>query len=271
MMDVCISDAEFRQFRDLMYKAAGVYLADSKKQLVSGRLLKRLRERNQTSFADYYRLVSSSLESEEFHCMMDLLTTHETYFFREPQHFNYLASSILPSLSSGHAPRIWSAASSTGEEAYSLAMVLMDKLGANLPWQILGSDISQKVVATARLGIYSEARSEGLPNAYRQRFCLRGIQASAGTLRVAPELRERVQFAEVNLNASLVALGQFDVVFLRNVLIYFDAPTKRQIVERILQQIRPHGWLIVGHSESLNGVVRNLQQVRPTVYRKGSV
>lgn len=270
MSEMNLSDAEFRQFSDLMRKVAGIDLPVSKKPLVSGRLLKRLHARQQSSFADYFQLVSHAHEAEEFQRMLDLLTTHETYFFREPKHFDYLAATILPQLAKSRGIRIWSAASSTGEEAYSLAMVLMDKLGPSVPWEIFASDISLDVLEKAKQGVYKLDRIEGLREDYLRRFCLKGVGGSAGTLKIVPELRERVTFAQVNLNSSLAAVGQFDVVFLRNVLIYFDVPTKKLIVNRVSQQIRPQGWLFIGHSESLNGITSAVSPERPTIYRRES-
>lgn len=270
--DLAISDGEFRQFRDLIRSIAGIELGDSKKHLVSGRLSKRVRERGLRSFGDYYRLIAAGDDHEEYHRMVDLLTTHETYFFREPKHFEYLAGSILPVLGTqtGNSRpfRIWSAASSTGEEAYSLGMTLMDQLGDGHPWEILATDISREVLARARQGVYGTERIDGVPRDYLRRFFLRGIGSRTGTLRVVPEIRSRVRFAEANLNESLAAVGEFDVVFLRNVLIYFDPPTKREIVGRVARQIRRGGWLFIGHSESLNGITTALRQERPTIYRR---
>jgi chemotaxis protein methyltransferase CheR len=268
MSELAISDGEFQKFRELMHNVAGIDLSESKKHLVSGRLARRLRERKVRSFSDYYRLVASGSDQEEFHCMIDLLTTHETYFFREPKHFEHFSQHILSHLDPAKPFRVWSAASSTGEEAYSLAMVMMDRLGPDSPWEILATDISREVLEKAKTGIYGTERTEGLPTEYLRRFCLRGIGSRAGTLRIAPELRCRVRFTEANLNESLASVGEFDVVFLRNVLIYFDVPKKREIVGRIARQIRRKGWLFIGHSESLNGVTAELRQERPTVYRR---
>lgn len=270
--ELTISDGEFRQFRDLMRKISGIDLGDSKKHLVSGRLSKRVRERGMRSFGDYYRLITSGVDRDEYHRMVDLLTTHETYFFREPKHFEYLADTILPAIraqSAGVRPiRLWSAASSSGEEAYGLAMVMMNHLGDDYPWEILATDISREVLAKARQGVYGKERIDGVPREYLRRYFLHGIGSRAGTLRVVPEIRARVQFAEMNLNESLASVGEFDVVFLRNVLIYFDPPTKGEIVARVVGQIRRKGWLFIGHSESLNGITTAVRQERPTVYRK---
>lgn len=268
MSELVISDREFNLIRDLMRDVAGVDLNDSKKPLVSGRLAGRLRERQLGSFADYWQLISSGRDSDEFQRMLDLLTTHETYFFREPRHFEQLVQHMLPSLPRGQEVRVWSAASSTGEEAYSLAMVLMDKLGSQQAWRVFASDISLGVVERARKGVYSLERTTGLSDDYRRRFCLRGVGRQAGSLQVAPEIRERVHFAQINLNKPLGNVGDFDVIFLRNVMIYFDLETKRRIVARVAAQLRPHGWLVVGHSESLNGVSNDLRMVAPTLYRR---
>lgn len=263
-----ISDAEFGQFRDLMRRVAGVDMPPSKKHLVSGRLSKRLREHRIGSFAEYYRMVASGQAPDEFHRMVDLLTTHETYFFREPKHFDYLAGHVLPQAAAGRELRVWSAASSSGEEAYSLAMVLMDSLGENAPWEVFASDISREVLNKARTGIYGMERIGGISGDHLKRFCLRGIGSRAGTLRIAPALRQRVRFAPMNLNESLAGAGDFDVIFLRNVLIYFDPPTKQQIVRRVVRQLKPQGWLFIGHSESLNGVSSEVRQIQPTIYRR---
>jgi len=267
-MDSAISDREFGQFQALMQRVAGIHLPPSKKPLVSGRLSKRLRERGVKSFGDYYRLIVGGSEPVELQTAIELLTTNETYFFREPQHFEFLAREVLPGLRSGERFRVWSAASSTGEEAWSIAMVLMDRLGDSAPWEVFGSDINGKVVEKARGATYPTARNEGIPADYLKRFCLRGTGAMAGKLRVDAALRERVRFARMNLNEDLKGAGDFDAIFLRNVMIYFDMDMKRRVVAALHRQLRPGGWLFIGHSESLNGVTDSFRQVRPTIYRR---
>lgn len=147
-------------------------------------------------------------------------------------------------------------------------MVLADRVGADAHWEVFASDISREVVEKARAGVYAMNRIDGIPPDYLRRFCLRGVGSREGTLQVDPALRRRVRFDQVNLNEALVGVGEFDVVFLRNVLIYFDLPTKRRIVERVARQLRPGGWLFIGHSESLNGLDLALRQERPTIYRR---
>jgi chemotaxis protein methyltransferase CheR len=202
-MDAGITDTEFRHFQSLMHKVAGIHLPPSKKSLVSGRLSKRLRERALGSFGDYYRLIAGGGEPVELQTAIELLTTNETYFFREPGHFEFLVREVLSAVRPAATFRVWSAASSTGEEAYSIAMVLMDKLGTAASWEVFGSDINGKVIERARHATYPTARNEGIPADYLKRFCLRGTGGMAGKLRVDPALRSRVRFARLNLNGDL--------------------------------------------------------------------
>jgi chemotaxis protein methyltransferase CheR len=264
-----ISDQDFARFQSLLYKIAGIYLAPSKKVLLVGRLAKRLRALGLASFADYYRLVSAPDQGEERQTMVDLLTTNETYFFREPKHFDFLRDHILPHHPRGGSLEVWSAACSSGEEAYTLAMVLAEALG-NAPWAVTASDISTQVLARAQSGHYPLERSRGIPPALLKKYCLKGVREQAGTFLICRELRSRVRFMHVNLIEPLPAIGPFDVIFLRNVMIYFDQPTKRKVVENLLSRLKPGGWFIVGHSETLNGIIEPglLTAVRPTIYRK---
>jgi chemotaxis protein methyltransferase CheR len=261
-----LTEREFSQFSKLIYERAGIHLAPSKMALVSGRLAKRVKHYQFESYGDYFRLVMREGGSE-LQLMVDLLTTNETYFFREPKHLDYLREHILPAHRSGRAFRLWSAASSSGEEPYSLAMVLADVLGEGL-WDVLGSDISARVLEKARRGHYSLDRTEGLPSHYRSRFCLKGTGAQAGTLLIDPRIRSRVQFTQINLIEPLPRLGEFDVIFLRNVMIYFDQDTKRRVVSRLLPLLRSGGHFFVSHSETLHGINDTLRVVAPSVYRK---
>lgn len=271
-MEMSLGDREFTQFQTLMRRVAGIHLPISKKTLVSGRLSKRLRMRGITSYGDYYRYIVGGSDPAELQTAIELLTTNETYFFREPSHFEFLAHEVLPNLRPGADLRVWSAACSTGEEAYSIAMVLMDRLGESASWEVFGSDINGKVLETAGGATYTTARNEAsIPVEYRRRFCLRGTGAMAGKLRVAASVRDRVRFDRMNLNEDLSSAGQFDVVFLRNVMIYFDMDMKRRVVAALHRQIRPGGWLFVGHSENLHGVSSSFSQARPTIYRKSPI
>jgi chemotaxis protein methyltransferase CheR len=263
-----ISDAEFAQFQRLIYQIAGISLADTKKVLLVGRLGKRLKALSCNSFAEYYRLVASGDDPAERQTMVDLLTTNETYFFREEAHFDFLRQ-VLAShrAQGGRSFDIWSAASSTGEEIYTLCMVLSDELGIDAPWTILGSDISTRVLAVAQRGLYWLDRTRGLPHEYLRKYCLKGVRSQEGSFLIAPELRRHTRFLQVNLNTTLPELGKFDAIFLRNVMIYFDNETKRKVVARIVEKLRPGGHLIIGHSESLNGINDTVRPVKPTIYR----
>jgi chemotaxis protein methyltransferase CheR len=263
-----LTDREFTQFQRFIYEAAGITLAASKKALVAGRLRKRLKDRSLPSFSEYIRLLTSGAEPVEVQTAVDLLTTNETYLFREPKHFDHLRRMALEARRTSEAYRVWSAASSTGEEAYSIAMVLDDCLGER-PWEVVGSDISLAVLQRARRGHYSARRTTHVPPAYLRRYCLRGIGPETGTLLIEQRLRKRVQFLQINLNATLPPLlGTFDVIFLRNVMIYFDQETKRKVVARMLPRLKPGGYFIVSHSESLNGITDALKLISPSIYRK---
>lgn len=260
-----LSDAEFSKFQGLIYRAAGISMSQAKKALVAGRLAKRLKHHGLSSYADYYRLLTE--RRDEMQVAVDLLTTNETYFFREQKHFDYLREQILPQHPPGRPFRVWSAASSSGEEAYSIAMMLADARG-DAPWEIFGSDISTRVLDLARAGVYDMERSKGIPMAWLRAWCLKGVGNQTGRFLIDPALRKRVSFGQVNLNETLPDIGQFDVVFLRNVMIYFETETKRRVVQRIIERLRPGGTLFIGHSESLNGIAHNLSVQVPSVYRK---
>jgi len=261
-----LSDPEFAKFQRFIFEAAGITLSPAKKALVSGRLAKRVNAQRLGSYGAYFKLLASGADPVETQAAIDLLTTNETYFFREPKHFELLRS--VASAHTGAAPfRVWSAASSTGEEAYSIAMVLADCLGER-PFEVVGTDISTRVVAKARTGHYPEQRTRQIPPAYLKRFCLKGMGAHAGTLLVERALRAKVRFAHGNLNEKLPELGSFDIVFLRNVMIYFNADTKRGVVARVLGPLKPGGYFCIGHSESLNDLNAPVVQVAPSIYRK---
>jgi chemotaxis protein methyltransferase CheR len=267
MSGIALSDAEFAQFQRFIHEAAGICMSPSKKALVCGRLAKRLQHWRLPSYGKYLELLCSGSAPAEVQMAVDLLTTNETYFFREPRHFELLRE-LAAAARGGRQPfRVWSAASSTGEEPYSIAMVLADALGAS-PWDVLGSDISSRVLQRARTGHYPLERTRHIPPACLKRYCLRGTGPEDGTLLVERSLRQRVHFMQVNLNTTLPQLGQFDVIFLRNVMIYFNGETKRQVVARVLSALRPGGHFCIGHSESLNDVSSAVVPVAPSIYRK---
>lgn len=262
-----LTDKEFGHFQRFIYDAAGITLTPAKKALVCGRLAKRLQARALDSYSQYFELLNSGRDTTEVQTAVDLLTTNETYFFREPKHFELLREVAAAPRRRGQPFRIWSAASSTGEEAYSMAMVLADVFG-EAAWEVFGSDISTRVLERARTGHYPMERARQIPPAYLKRFCLKGIDTQTGTLLVDKQLRARVQFTQINLNTTLPTLAPFDVIFLRNVMIYFNGDTKRQVVNRLIGLLKPGGHFCIGHSESLNDITDALPQVAPSVYRK---
>jgi chemotaxis protein methyltransferase CheR len=264
-----ISDREFAQFQTFIFEAAGITLSNLKKSLVSGRLAKRLKHLNLESYGDYFRLISSGKKPDEVQMAVDLLTTNETYFFREPQHFDFMKAELEKEVHYTKPCRVWSAAASTGEEPYSIAMLLEDRLGSlGRPWEIVASDISMRVLERAATGHYSNMRTGGIPHHYLRKYCLKGQGRQAGTILVDRNLRQRVQFRQINLNSALPQLGTFDFIFLRNVLLYFNLQTKRQVVNRVLSMLKPGGWLFISHTESLHDISDAVDAVRPATYRK---
>lgn len=261
-----ISDQDFSQYQKLIEGRVGIYLHPGKKALLCNRLSKRLRERHISSFSDYYKLITSKQEKSELKKALELVTTNETYFFREPKHFEFLKRIALKRPDKTKSFRVWSAACSTGEEAYSIAMVLMHCcLGK---WDVVASDINTDVMTKAKKGIYEDVRTAGISSNFLHRFCRKGVDEYEGYLRVVPELREKVSFQNINLNESLPVMGLFDVIFLRNVMIYFTPETQRRVVSRIAKFIRPGGYLFLSHSESLHNLSDVFETVKPSMYRK---
>lgn len=261
-----ITDREYQQIQGLIFEWAGISLGPNKRPLVVGRLSKRLRHYGLTSFTDY---LTGPLKQqpEEQQIMTDLLTTNETYFFREPAHFDFLKQQALPKLANQGKVRVWSAACSSGEEPYTLAMVLDEALpGVN--WSILATDISMTVLEVAKAGLYGLNASHKIPQHYLQRYCLKGVRSQAGVLRIDPALQRRIDFQQLNLQADFEQVGSFDIIFLRNVMIYFDTPTKQRLISRMERRLNPGGYLIVGHSETLNGLGQSLTMCRPSIYQK---
>jgi chemotaxis protein methyltransferase CheR len=267
MNTIVITDHEFAHFQQFIYSAAGITLPATKKALVGGRLAKRLQQYRLGSYSEYFRLLTSGKAAQEVQTAVDLLTTNETSFFREPKHFELLREVAVSARNRSHPFRVWCAASSTGEEAYSVAMVLADSLEGR-SWEVVGSDISKRVLERARSGHYIAERTKNIPRSYLHRFCLKGVGAQDGTVLVDRALRGRVRFIQANLDAPLPALGAFELIFLRNVMIYFNNDTKRQVVARVLSLLKPNGYFLIGHSETLGDVTTAVKQMAPSIYRK---
>jgi chemotaxis protein methyltransferase CheR len=270
------TEREFHQLRDLILEHAGIHLSDTKKPLVYGRLVRRLRELELETFGEYYRRVLES--GEELTLFLDRITTNETHFFREPHHFVHLAERFLPALvaaaAAGQRPksvRVWSAGCSTGEEPYSVAMTLFDRLPAS-GWSIdiLATDLSTRVLDVARSATWPVARAFGsIPEPFLHKFMLRGVRSREGWVRACPQLRAAVRVQRLNLNEEVYpAEAPFDLIFCRNVLIYFQPARRQRVLARLMSRLAPGGQLFVGHAESVQGLPERVRCVSPTVYAR---
>jgi chemotaxis protein methyltransferase CheR len=269
---IVLKDAEARDLISLIYEHSGIVLTLEKKSLISSRLNKRLRSLGLRSFRRYLDYLQSSREGDaEIITMIDEITTNKTEFFRERQHFDYLVSSILPgiAMSDWSILSFWCAGCSTGEEPYSLAMVLADYFGTARNFTIFASDLSTEALRTAHRAVYPNGLGTSIPPALRQKYTLTGRGSQAGRFRIVPELRARVTFDRVNLIAADWQIpGSMNIVFCRNVMIYFDQKTRSDVVVRFRRHIKADGYLFVGHSETLGGIDRGLGfvQIKPTIY-----
>ncbi len=259
------SDTDFARIKALIYKKAGISLHDGKHAMVYSRVSRRLRETGHTSFRSYLDWLEQH-DGPEWQEFVNALTTNLTAFFREQHHFEVLHEMLAAKRS--HPWRIWCSAASTGEEPYSIAMTAMEALGASGNFHIVNSDIDTKVLATAARGVYKADGVKGLSHERLQRFFMRGKGANAGLMRVKPELQKHMEFMPINLIHELPLREPFDVVFCRNVMIYFDGPTQRQVLERIHRVMKPGGTLFVGHAENFSDA-RSLFVLRgKTVYER---
>ena len=274
------SDTEFQQFATLIHDVAGISLNDSKRALVSRRLNARLRDLGIDSLGDYTQLVQADETGEEIVTLLDLIATNETHFFREKQHFDFLESRVFPGwIDEAHAgsrPRViraWSAACSTGQEPYSLAMQLLSFFPPDDGWklEIEATDISTSVLEVARKAEWSAERAKEIPEHYLHQYMLRGTGPMIGKMRACRQLREAVRFSRLNLNDDSYALpGNFDLIFCRNVLIYFSAERRAAVIERLTDRLTADGLLFVGHAESLHAHRARLKAMLPTVYSRAA-
>jgi chemotaxis protein methyltransferase CheR len=265
-----LSPRLFAEVRDFAYKTAGIELQDGKQEMVAARLWKRARVLGYDSAEAYFQAVRSDKSGDLELDILDALTTNFTSFFREPAHFDFLRGKILPVLRKRQQFTIWSAASSSGEEPYSIAVTLVEELGdaAYRQGHVRASDISTKVLRNAEAGIYPEERFRNLSADWKSRYLLRGKGEQAGNYRFRPEIRRMMQFVRINLMEPLPGEGPFPLIFLRNIMIYFDRPTQERVVAAMTAKLEPGGYLFVGHSESLNGIQHSLEHVQVAVYKK---
>jgi chemotaxis protein methyltransferase CheR len=263
------TDAEFRMFSDVIEREAGIHLSASKRALLHGRLVKRIRDLGMRTFSEYHERVARD-EAGELQKMLDCIVTNETSFFREPAHFAYLERAILPAWISAppRTIRVWSAGCATGEEPFSIAMALLHALPKTFSIEITATDISMRALDVARHATWSIERADQIPKPLLKRFMLHGIGEQAGKLRASRELRELIRLERLNLNGDAYPTGPFDLVFCRNVLIYFAAPRKHAVVGRLAERLAPGGHLFLGHAESVHGFAERLRCVQPTIYER---
>ncbi|MBE7440340.1 MAG: protein-glutamate O-methyltransferase CheR [Spirochaetales bacterium] len=261
--EVRLSTAEFKAIAEWLYRQTGVLLSDQKQIMVQTRLMRRLKARSLPNFAAYTRYLLSDPGEREL--AIDLLTTHETFFFRDTHQFKILEEQVQ------HMPMrplaIWSAACSTGEEAYSIAMTLA--LSGRMDFRVLGTDISLDCLTRGRLGEYPIEASARIPEVYLKKFCWKGVGPRQGIFRMDRSLIERIRFEHHNLLTASPA-ADFDLIFLRNVLIYFDEGTRQRVIRHIVRSLRNNGLLFLGTAETVRLEVNGLQSFRPGVYRKVS-
>lgn len=280
MENFIISDGEFRLFRELIYRVAGISLTDAKRSLVQSRLGKRLRHYNLTSFMDYYRILEEDtggiIELPEF---INCITTNKTDFYREEHHFSFVTKSIVPEYVAAarvgrldRRIRVWHAGCSTGEEPYTMAMTLLEALDGKGDWDVrlLASDLDTNVLNIAQRGVYNVERVEAIPNPLLRKYFLRSRSFDDPEYMAKPVLKSLIKFKQINLTAEgwpIRSDVRFDIIFCRNVVIYFDKPTQRRLFERFAGLLKPGGYLFIGHSESLIDVSDAFVSLGKTIYR----
>jgi chemotaxis protein methyltransferase CheR len=264
-----ISNRAFEKLTSLVKHHSGIHLAESKKQLVVGRLSKRLRHLNLDDYEAYHDHCIAS--PEELETMINTITTNETSFFRESHHFDFMRESVVGEVKKG-VYRAWSAAASIGAEGYSIAMDLDDTLSPRgIEWEVVGTDINTEVLTQASAGLYPLRFTEQISESYLKRYCLKGTGKHEGEFLIDDYLRSKVHFHRANLMEPIPSdFGKFDVIFLRNMLIYFDNECKKKIVENVLRVLKPGGYLFIGHAETIGHITSLVRQVRPTIYKNES-
>lgn len=267
------TDRDFVFLRDVVMEHSGITLGEQKRQLVYGRLTRRLRQLGLRSFADYCGHVEQHLE-EELGELINAITTNLTSFFRENHHFEHLAAHALPDIMARNASarrlRLWSSACSTGEEPYSMAMSVAETMGPASGWdtRILATDIDSQVIAKAQTGVYSDDRITDIPTARQRRWFRRGVGANSSKVKVNEDLVSMIAFRQLNLLKDWPMRGPFDIIFCRNVVIYFDKDTQRRLFDRFADILVPNGYLYVGHSESLHQISGRFKLIGKTIYQR---
>lgn len=275
MREMELTDEIFWKFSRFVKDTAGINLHEGKRELLKARLGKILRKRNINSFKEYYDLVVGDETGEELRILLDAISTNHTYFFRESEHFIFLREKALELLNGSRnykEIRVWSAGCSSGEEPYSIAITLSEALRTvkefRIDYKVLATDLSTKVLDVASKGVYDIEQIKDVPYELKARYFQKGINRWAGYVRVKREIKEKVYFRRLNLMEDFSFKKPFHFVFCRNVMIYFDNPTKELLVRKICRFIEKNGYLIIGHSESLTGIKHELKYIRPSIFQK---
>lgn len=273
-----MSSSEFKRLSSFIYQEYGIKMPEVKKTMLQSRLHKRLRELNMTTYKDYieYLFSKEGQQSEVIH-MIDMVSTNKTDFFREPVHFDFLHSDILPELLFGEHPnrqiKLWSAGCSSGEEPYTIAISISEFMAQNplyaFDFSVLSTDISTRMLRSANDGIYKEARVEMLPLNLKKKYLLRSKDKVNQTVRIIPELRRKITFQRLNFMDNVYNVpDNYDIIFCRNVLIYFDRETQEKVINRLCSRLKTNGFFFLGHSESITNFNVPLKQLKPTIFRK---
>jgi chemotaxis protein methyltransferase CheR len=268
------TDKDFALIRKLVSQHTGIVLSEAKRDMVYSRLARRLRKLNLRDFKDYCHIVENEAEAEELTHFTNAITTNLTSFYREPHHFQYLKTKLLPELMSRNAAskriRLWSAGCSTGEEPYTLAMAIRDVIPENSGWdvRILATDLDSNVLETGSNGIYGDERVKGLDKSLLRKWFLRGKNGMGGTVRVSPSLQSMISFKQLNLMGKWPVKGPFDFIFCRNVVIYFDKPTQSILFDRYADLLIENGHLFLGHSETMFKTCDRFELIGNTIYKK---
>ncbi|MBF0622262.1 MAG: chemotaxis protein CheR [Magnetococcales bacterium] len=275
--EASIPEDKFRQLSQFIYKQTGILMPDSKRAMLTARIQKRLRVVGLDSFTDYVDWILNPREAGgELTHFIDIVTTNKTDFFREPQHFEYLSTQVLPAYTQDNpskAFKIWSAACSSGEEPYTMSIVLNEFQAKNqgFSFQILATDLSTRVLKSGKNGVYAMDKVAPIPMPLKKKYLLKHKDSSKKVAKMGPELRKTIRFQQLNfMDNDYGVREKMDVIFCRNAIIYFDRPTTEQIVNKFARYLAPNGFLFIGHSETLNNLKVPFKPVAPTIYQKTS-
>jgi chemotaxis protein methyltransferase CheR len=270
-----LSDKDFQAFSNFIYTEYGIKMPSIKRIMLQGRLLKRIRELNMKSYSEYKDyFFSPEGQQKELYSFLNVITTNKTDFFREPVHFDFLSNSVLPDFQKSNQTKIfkiWSAGCSSGEEPYTLAIVLNEykRVNATFVFSITGSDISNQVLDKAAKGVYAEQKIEFVSLELKKKYFLKSKDRSNPTVRVRPELQANLSLKHLNLMDNYYDMKEtFNAIFCRNVLIYFDRATQEKVINKLCQHLEPGGYFFIGHSESLSGMNVPLAHIKPTIFQK---